>query len=58
MYPRIEQPENPNSYKARKREYFRLQREKKKAGKEGGYVVEPQLVLASVTENTEDTQAC
>lgn len=46
VYPREVQPENPNSYRARKREYFRLQREKKKARKEG-YVAEPQLVLAS-----------
>ncbi|KAJ0083287.1 hypothetical protein Patl1_29584 [Pistacia atlantica] len=28
--PREVQPENPNSYRARKREYFRLQRENKK----------------------------
>ena len=46
VYPREIQPENPNSYRARKREYFRLQRERKKARKEG-LVVEPQLVLAA-----------
>ncbi|XP_031259908.1 50S ribosomal protein L27, chloroplastic-like [Pistacia vera] len=46
VYPREVQPENPNSYRARKREYFRLQHEKKKARKEG-YVAQPQLVLAS-----------
>uniref|UniRef100_A0A7N0T7M9 Large ribosomal subunit protein bL27c n=1 Tax=Kalanchoe fedtschenkoi TaxID=63787 RepID=A0A7N0T7M9_KALFE len=57
VYPRVEQPENPNSYKARRREYFRVQREKKKARKDG-YVAEPQLVLASAVENTEDAQAC
>ena len=34
VYPRVVQPENPNSYKARKRENFRLQRERKKARKE------------------------
>ncbi|KAJ8499308.1 hypothetical protein OPV22_009860 [Ensete ventricosum] len=51
VYPRVEQPENPNSYRARKREYFRLQRERKKARKEG--VVSPQLVLASSEEASE-----
>uniref|UniRef100_A0A1D1Y0V0 Large ribosomal subunit protein bL27c n=1 Tax=Anthurium amnicola TaxID=1678845 RepID=A0A1D1Y0V0_9ARAE len=35
VYPRVVQPENPNSYRARKREYFRLQRERRKAKKEG-----------------------
>nr|6ERI_AW Chain AW, 50S ribosomal protein L27, chloroplastic [Spinacia oleracea] len=35
VYPREIQPENPNSYRARKRENFRLQREKKKARREG-----------------------
>ncbi|CAM8978812.1 unnamed protein product [Rhodiola kirilowii] len=57
VYPRVEQPENPNSYKARKRENFRLQREKKKARKEG-YVAEPQLILASAVESVEEAQAC
>ncbi|XP_010556287.1 PREDICTED: 50S ribosomal protein L27, chloroplastic [Tarenaya hassleriana] len=46
VYPREVQPENPNSYRARKREYFRLQREKKKARREG-FASQPQLVLAS-----------
>ncbi|KAG6531791.1 50S ribosomal protein L27, chloroplastic-like [Zingiber officinale] len=50
VYPRIEQPENPNSYRARKREYFRLQRERKKARKEG--VPSPELVLASSTDKS------
>ncbi|KAI0530652.1 hypothetical protein KFK09_000199 [Dendrobium nobile] len=45
VYPRVEQPENPNSFKARRREYFRLQRERMKARKEG--IFPPQLVLAS-----------
>ena len=31
VYPYEKQPENPNSYRARKREYFRMQRERKKA---------------------------
>ncbi|OAY84206.1 50S ribosomal protein L27, chloroplastic [Ananas comosus] len=56
VYPRIEQPENPNSYKARKREYFRLQREKRKARMEG--VVPPQLVLASAEEASEVNPSC
>ena len=51
VYPREVQPENPNSYRARKRESFRLQRERRKARKEG-IVVEPVLVLASATEDT------
>ncbi|KAL6288260.1 hypothetical protein ACE6H2_012650 [Prunus campanulata] len=48
VYPQEVQPENPNSYRARKRENFRLQRERKKARKEG-YILrnQPQLVLAS-----------
>ncbi|KAI4350504.1 hypothetical protein L6164_004954 [Bauhinia variegata] len=53
VYPREVQPENPNSYRARKREYFRMRRERKKARAEGA-VVQPQLVLASAddAENT------
>ncbi|CAL5325427.1 unnamed protein product [Camellia sinensis] len=51
VYPREVQPENPNSYRARKRESFRLQRERRKARKEG-IVVEPVLILASATEDT------
>jgi len=58
VYPREVQPENPNSYRARKREYFRLQREKKKARKEG-FLIEPQLMMASaVAEDTEDNPVC
>ncbi|XP_073127522.1 large ribosomal subunit protein bL27c-like [Henckelia pumila] len=57
VYPRIVQPENPLSYRARKRESFRLQRERRKARKEG-VVVEPQLVLASAPESLEDSPAC
>eukprot|EP00262_Sarcandra_glabra_P020654 TRINITY_DN8356_c0_g1_i1.p1 TRINITY_DN8356_c0_g1~~TRINITY_DN8356_c0_g1_i1.p1 ORF type:complete len:191 (-),score=37.21 TRINITY_DN8356_c0_g1_i1:223-795(-) len=56
VYPRIEQPENPNSYKARKREYFRLQRERRKARKEG--IPSPQLVLASAEEVCEGNPIC
>ncbi|KAF3785374.1 50S ribosomal protein L27 [Nymphaea thermarum] len=56
VYPRVVQPENPNSYKARRREYFRLQRERLKAKKEG--ILSPQLVLASKEEVPEDAASC
>ena len=58
VYPREVQPENPNSYRNRKRESFRLQRERRKARKElreRGGVVEPLLVLASATVTATDT---
>ncbi|KAG6400692.1 hypothetical protein SASPL_137534 [Salvia splendens] len=53
VYPREVQPKNPNSYRARKRESFRLQRERRRARKEirEGIVVQPQLVLASAAED-------
>ncbi|XLU77305.1 hypothetical protein S245_000726, partial [Arachis hypogaea] len=35
VYPREVQPENPNSYRARKREYFRMRRECRKAREAG-----------------------
>ncbi|KAL0450806.1 UNVERIFIED_CONTAM: putative phytol kinase, chloroplastic [Sesamum latifolium] len=58
VYPRETQPENPNSYRARKRESFRLQRERRRARREGT-VTEPQLVLASsAAEDLEDSPAC
>ncbi|KAJ4830221.1 60S ribosomal protein L27 [Turnera subulata] len=57
VYPRVVQPENPNSYRARKREAFRLQRERKKARKEG-FVAQPQLVLASSGDAAESTPLC
>ncbi|XP_052190874.1 50S ribosomal protein L27, chloroplastic [Diospyros lotus] len=53
VYPRVVQPENPNSYRARKRESFRLQRERRKARREGN-IIQPQLVLASVNEDAEN----
>ncbi|KAG0453672.1 hypothetical protein HPP92_024976 [Vanilla planifolia] len=56
VYPRVEQPENSNSYRARKREYFRLQRERKKAKKEG--ILSPQLVLASGTNFSGSAPLC
>ena len=51
VYPREVQPENPNSYRNRKRESFRLQRERRKARKElrEGTVAQPLLVMASAT---------
>ncbi|CAL4952958.1 unnamed protein product [Urochloa decumbens] len=56
VYPYEKAPENPNSYRARKREYFRMQRERKKARAEGA--IEPQLVLAAVDENSEVSADC
>ncbi|KAJ1704054.1 hypothetical protein LUZ63_003833 [Rhynchospora breviuscula] len=53
VYPYEKQPINPDSYRARKIEYFRMRRERKKAIKEG--VVEPQLVLASSDDVSEST---
>ncbi|KAL5581381.1 hypothetical protein UlMin_013823 [Ulmus minor] len=59
VYPREIQPENPNSYRARKRENFRLQRERKKARKEG-YIAQrqSQLVLASADQTIESNPVC
>lgn len=54
VYPRIEQPENPNSRKVRMRELFRVQRERKKLRKEQGFVPSPQLVVASSGEFSGD----
>ncbi|TMW87163.1 hypothetical protein EJD97_020343 [Solanum chilense] len=53
VYPREVQPENPNSYRNRKRESFRLQRERRKARREG-VIPEPQLIVASAAESSED----
>ncbi|XP_060201466.1 large ribosomal subunit protein bL27c-like [Lycium barbarum] len=53
VYPREVQPENPNSYRNRKRKSFRLQRERRKARREG-VILQPQLVLASAAESSED----
>ncbi|CAO2196406.1 unnamed protein product [Urochloa humidicola] len=55
VYPYEKEPENPNSYRARKREYFRMRRERKKARAEGA--IEPQLELAAVDENSETWQS-
>jgi large subunit ribosomal protein L27 len=51
VYPYEKQPENPNSYRARKIEKFRLQRERKKARAERTY--EPELVLAAAEGSVE-----
>lgn len=48
VYPQEVQPENPNSYRARKREYFRVRRERKKARQ--GAILKSQLVLASADD--------
>ncbi|MCL7024220.1 hypothetical protein MKW94_022359 [Papaver nudicaule] len=53
VYPRVPVPENPDSYKVRKREAFRMQRERRKARKEG-IVLKPQLILASVEEESSE----
>ncbi|CAL9224007.1 unnamed protein product [Arabidopsis halleri] len=57
VYPREIVPENPNSYRARKRENFRLQREKKKARRENyTYTLPtPELVLASASIDAAET---
>ncbi|GLU18769.1 hypothetical protein SLE2022_350530 [Rubroshorea leprosula] len=57
VYPREVQPENPNSYRARKREYFRMRRERKKA-KQEGIVAQPELVLASAADATDESTIC
>ncbi|KAG9141949.1 hypothetical protein Leryth_009309 [Lithospermum erythrorhizon] len=57
VYPREVQPENPNSYRARKRESFRLQRERRKARREAR-IDQPLLVLASVDEMPENSPVC
>ncbi|CAI9111587.1 OLC1v1011845C1 [Oldenlandia corymbosa var. corymbosa] len=63
VYPRELQPENPDSYRVRKREAFKLQRERRKARKEGS-LLEPQLVLADAAalgneeEDSPDNVAC
>ncbi|KAG8054139.1 hypothetical protein GUJ93_ZPchr0001g30902 [Zizania palustris] len=56
VYPYEKQPENPNSYRARKREYFRMQRERKKARAEGS--IEVQLVIAAADESLDANADC
>lgn len=45
VYPYVPQPENPNSYRVRQREFHRLRRERRKAREAG--ISSPELVLAS-----------
>ncbi|XP_004499828.1 large ribosomal subunit protein bL27c [Cicer arietinum] len=49
VYPQEVQPQNPDSYRARKIEYFRMRRERKKAAQERR-ALQPQLILASVDD--------
>ncbi|CAI8596038.1 unnamed protein product [Vicia faba] len=53
VYPREVTPPNPDSYRARKIEYFRMRRERKKAAQERR-AFQPQLVLASVDDAADD----
>ncbi|KAG4989074.1 hypothetical protein AAZX31_11G178200 [Glycine max] len=57
VYPQEVQPENPNSYRARKREYFRVRRERKKARQEGA-ILKSQLVLASADDAAITNPVC
>ncbi|KAK9104138.1 hypothetical protein Scep_020982 [Stephania cephalantha] len=57
VYPRVEQPENPNSYKVRRREYFRMQRERRKARKEE-VILQVQFAIASAEEGSEGNPNC
>ncbi|KAB1200061.1 50S ribosomal protein L27, chloroplastic [Morella rubra] len=57
VYPREVQPENPNSYRVRKRENFRLQRERKKA-RIGSIIAQSQIVLASAVDGTDSHPIC
>ncbi|KAI8541304.1 hypothetical protein RHMOL_Rhmol08G0051500 [Rhododendron molle] len=53
VYPYEPKPENPNSYRVRRRESFRKQRERRKARREGK-VLQSQIILASVDEAAEN----
>ncbi|KAK9090108.1 hypothetical protein Sjap_023285 [Stephania japonica] len=57
VYPRVEQPENPNSYKVRRREYFRMQRERRKARKEE-VILQVQFAMVSAEEGSEGNPNC
>ncbi|GKV50256.1 hypothetical protein SLEP1_g56968 [Rubroshorea leprosula] len=47
-------PENPNSHRAGKREYFRMCRERRKV-KQEGIVAQPELILASAADATDES---
>lgn len=49
--------ENPNSRKVRRREAFRVQREKKRELRDEGYYGEPLISIAEVTESGDDETA-
>ncbi|XP_058227129.1 large ribosomal subunit protein bL27c [Rhododendron vialii] len=53
VYPYEPKPENPNSYRVRKRDAFRKQRERRKARREGK-VLQSQIILASADEAAEN----
>ncbi|CAL5201504.1 unnamed protein product [Lathyrus oleraceus] len=53
VYPQEVTPPNPDSYRARKIEYFRMRRERKKAAQERR-AFQPQLVLASADDVADD----
>ncbi|MQL05382.1 50S ribosomal protein L27 [Escherichia coli] len=57
VYPREVQPENPNSYRARKREYFRMRRERKRALEEAA-MLQSRLVLASADDDAITNPMC
>uniref|UniRef100_A0A0C9RRA9 Large ribosomal subunit protein bL27c n=1 Tax=Wollemia nobilis TaxID=56998 RepID=A0A0C9RRA9_9CONI len=54
VYPRIVQPENPNSRRVKRREFFRLRREQRKAREAG--ISSPELALASAESQEPDAE--
>ncbi|CAH9146282.1 unnamed protein product [Cuscuta epithymum] len=58
VYPRITQPENPNSYRERKREAFRSQRERRKARREGNMDIPPQLTMVPASSAIKPLVTC
>ncbi|KAK2440124.1 Ribosomal protein L27 family protein [Trifolium repens] len=57
VYPQEVQPANPDSYRARKIEFFRARRERKKAAQERRDF-QPQLILASVEDDAITSPDC
>lgn len=58
VYPNeTEKVENPNSRRVRRREAFRVQREKKRELRDEGYYGEPLISIAEVTESGDDETA-
>lgn len=66
VYPKVEQPENANSRRVKRRDFFRLKRAQAKAYKEGREVptslapAQPELALASAqdAQNPEEKALC